>query len=107
VNRRELLKTISLLIGGAVSGSLTRTVFASGSGRRTPVKPVFDDATRSMVTIIAELIIPTTDTPGAIAAGVPDFVEMMVGDWYTNSERTAFFLPRSRVRYRLESVLPA
>lgn len=91
MNRRELLKSISLLIGGAVSGSLTRAVIASGSGRRAPRKPVFDDTNRSMVAIIAELIIPTTDTPGAIAAGVPEFVEMMVGDWYTNSERAAFY----------------
>lgn len=90
MNRRELLKSISVLVGGAVSGSLARAVIASSSGRRAPRKPVFDDTTRSMVVIISELIIPTTDTPGAIAAGVPDFVEMMVGEWYTNTERAAF-----------------
>jgi glucoside 3-dehydrogenase (cytochrome c) hitch-hiker subunit len=91
MNRRELLKSISLLVGGVASGSLTRAVLASSSGRRSPLNPVFDDTTRRKVAIITELIIPTTDTPGAIAAGVPDFIEMMVGEWYTGTEKTAFF----------------
>jgi hypothetical protein len=39
---------------------------------------------------VSELIIPTTDTGGALAAGVPDFVKMMLSDWFSAAERENF-----------------
>ena len=39
---------------------------------------------------VSELIIPTTDTGGALAAGVPDFVKMMLADWFSAPERENF-----------------
>jgi hypothetical protein len=39
---------------------------------------------------VSELIIPTTDTGGALAAGVPEFVKMMLSDWFSTAERENF-----------------
>jgi len=39
---------------------------------------------------VSELIIPTTDTGGALAAGVPEFVKMMLSDWFSEVERKNF-----------------
>jgi hypothetical protein len=39
---------------------------------------------------VSELIIPTTDTGGALAAGVPDFVKMMLSEWFSTAERENF-----------------
>jgi len=90
VDRRQLLRIMTLMVGGVASGSITRALQAAQNSGRVPAKPVFDPGRRVQVEVISELIIPTTDTPGAIAAGVPDFVEMMVGEWYTDAERDIF-----------------
>jgi len=47
-------------------------------------------AERALVTEVAEMIIPATDTGGAKAAGVPAFVEMMVTNWFDDDERVNF-----------------
>jgi hypothetical protein len=45
---------------------------------------------QSLVAAIAEGIIPTTDTPGAIGAEVPAFIAMMYRDWLLSAEQVAF-----------------
>jgi hypothetical protein len=44
----------------------------------------------AMVTAIAELIIPETDTPGATAAQVNRFVDVMLAEWFEDDEREEF-----------------
>lgn len=39
---------------------------------------------------VAELIIPATDTGGALAAGVPGFVKTMLSGWFSAAERENF-----------------
>jgi hypothetical protein len=48
---------------------------------------VFTPAQRALVAALSERVMPTTDTPGAIAAGVPVYIEHMLGDWAINDER--------------------
>ena len=44
----------------------------------------------ALVTIVAEQIIPASDTPGATDAGVTAFVDHMLGAWYTPADRDRF-----------------
>jgi hypothetical protein len=91
MNRRTLLKNTAMLLGGILSSSATRAVLAGVDGRVEIERPIFTEIQRSKCAVLTEMIIPTTDTPGAIAAGVPHFVEVMVSDWYTPREREIFF----------------
>lgn len=47
------------------------------------------DEELSVISAIAEAIIPRTDTPGAIDAGVPEFIVLMLEDCYTEKDRRA------------------
>ena len=43
-----------------------------------------------MIAVIADLIIPTTDTPGARAVGVHEFIDTMLADYYGADDRARF-----------------
>jgi hypothetical protein len=42
------------------------------------------------VTRMAEIILPETNTPGATAAHVNDFIDLILTEWYTAEERDRF-----------------
>ncbi len=89
--RRDLLKFSSLLLGGAVSGSVSNALAAAAPIHSGLGKTVFNEGQQIAVAVLSEMIIPTTDTPGAIDAGVPDFIATIVSEWYNTSERANFF----------------
>jgi hypothetical protein len=67
--------------------SLGRGVHARSRGAAARV---LDAQQNETVAIIAELIIPQTDTPGARAAGVPQFIDLALAEWLDADERTRF-----------------
>jgi Gluconate 2-dehydrogenase subunit 3 len=44
----------------------------------------------AMVTTISELIIPQTTTPGAKAARVNEFIDLILSEWYDEEEKSTF-----------------
>lgn len=91
-NRRELMVGAAALFGSALAPSLARaaTAAAKAPDGFTASHAFFTAEQRAMVAALSERIIPTTDTPGAIAAGVPGFIEMMLADWYEPTDRNEF-----------------
>jgi hypothetical protein len=45
---------------------------------------------QALVTNIAELIIPETDTPGATSVRVPEFIDLILTEWASDDERGVF-----------------
>lgn len=87
MNRRELLQAA---IGGGAGVALIglrRACLAAADLEAPPANLVLDDRERELLAAISECIIPATDTPGAIEAGVPQFVELILSDWHTAEER--------------------
>jgi Gluconate 2-dehydrogenase subunit 3 len=55
-----------------------------------PVADPFRTDERALIAAIADGILPRTDTPGALDVGAPAFVEVIVMEWMTPEDRTAF-----------------
>lgn len=87
MDRRELLKMIAVLTGGAVIGG---EAFLTGCKTGGKADVGFTAANISLLDEIAETIIPATATPGAKAAQVGEFMKIMVTDCYTEVQQTAF-----------------
>jgi hypothetical protein len=90
MDRRHLLKLAALSVGASIAGTCSRALVSGGALDAAPQARVLDDEQLHQIATIAELIIPQTDTPGAIAAGVPEFIHRIVTEWYTEQERTTF-----------------
>ena len=90
MKRRDLIQRLALITGAALSPSVVQAMINGIDGRISINNRVMSDQQRAMCTVLSEMIIRRTDTPGAIDAGVPHFIELMVSDWYTETERAIF-----------------
>lgn len=89
MNRREAL----LALGGVAV--LADPLFAAGRSLRAQMGgggalQVLDPHQNATVVTIAELIIPATDTPGATAAKVNEFIDLALDAWFDADERKRF-----------------
>jgi gluconate 2-dehydrogenase gamma chain len=79
MERRELLKMMALTFGASVA--LPESAFAKlGEPLDVSKLKFFNAEQRALVGAISETIIPRTDTPGALDAGVPQWLELIVQD---------------------------
>ena len=92
MDRREAIKRTAWIMGGAVSASAMMGVLKGCKAKPTlDWKPVFLSEDQGiLVSQVAEIIIPKTDTPGAKETGVPGFIDLMVKDCYTKEEQERF-----------------
>jgi gluconate 2-dehydrogenase gamma chain len=94
IDRREALRRAALLLGGALAAPAAATLLAAREAAlAAPVgwaPRVLTPAQLEQAATIADRIIPTTDTPGARAAGVHRFIDVMLAEYYDGAERARF-----------------
>jgi hypothetical protein len=93
VNRRQALKSLGVaaLVSSSELFSLARQARAQLDGEDRHIFRSLDPEQNELVTVVSELILPETDTPGAKAARVNEFVDVMLTNWFDESERSAFY----------------
>lgn len=97
MQRRELLRRVAWMLGGAVSAPAALAILQGCSAKDAAVsaaafkpKLLTGPSHMDIVTGIADIIIPKTDTSGAIDAGVPAFIDLVLADVYPKDAQERF-----------------
>src|SRR5438128_5590180 len=109
ITRRQALGRVAILLGGAISAP-TLAGALDAATRRAWTAPGPDWAPRTLdpgqlelVAVMADHIIPQTDTPGARAAGEHRFVDTLLSDHYPATERDRFLAGLADLDARAQS----
>ncbi|WP_187261068.1 gluconate 2-dehydrogenase subunit 3 family protein [Pontibacter beigongshangensis] len=87
MDRREALKAVGLLMGGAMIGG---DLLMSCTSRSPKVNDLFDQDQVAFLNEVADTILPATSTPGAKEAGVGQLMAVMVQDCYPAEDQDVF-----------------
>ena len=85
MDRRKAIKTTGLFLGGAAFSAISISSLSSCQSSATSSGAAWDPSFLSVeqgeiLRSVADILIPTTDTPGAIDAGVPEYIDLMIKD---------------------------
>ena len=96
INRREALSRVAIIMGGTVLGA---EAFLTGC--KTNTKGVsFSQEDIDFLNEVGETILPATDTPGAKAANVGAFMQIMVSDCYEAKDQEIFIQGMAELKFK-------
>jgi len=115
IDRRNALAGMAAMFGAGLFAPIARAAGAQAASvfDGPPSAPVFTAPQRALMTALSERVLPTTDTPGAIAAGVPAFIEKLLADWAAPEDRKPILAgldaieARSRADYNVAAAMAA
>lgn len=89
MNRREAVQKITFLLGGAISAPL----MAGIAGEKLNFGPSLEISAEqeALLADVADVIIPTTGTPGAKAAGADKFITRVIRDCFEMEDQKKFY----------------
>jgi hypothetical protein len=90
MDRRQVVKKIALMVGGSISLPTLLAMKQNALSKNISDDLIFTEHQRLIVADVSQQIIPKTNTAGAIDAGVPAFIEIMLKDCYQLPEKESF-----------------
>ncbi len=95
MNRRDALQSIALLLGGTISSPVLAGVMGEKTNLGASVTAAPEQ--EALLAEVADVIIPTTSTPGAKAAGVEKFIVRVMRDCYIKEDQEKFYAGLSKL----------
>jgi hypothetical protein len=90
MDRREAMRGLAIMFGAELLLPIRAAVAQGIDPVDLSGASLFPGDMREQTAAFAETIIPETDTPGAREAGVADFIEFMLQEWYPDEDRERF-----------------
>lgn len=95
IPRRAALERLSLLLGGTLSPQISASLMGQVLNDGSSVAVTAEQT--SLLAEVADVIIPTTDTPGAKAAGVEAFIVRVLRDCHPLAEQESFYAGLAKI----------
>lgn len=86
-NRRDVLVGAIAFVGGAAGLAGCSRDEIDEIGLHSGGQPFFDDEQLQLLGRVVDVIIPATDTPGALAVGVDRFIDQLMLNWASSDTR--------------------
>jgi hypothetical protein len=92
MNRREILRYTAYATGFAISAPLASVLLTGCKPDAEMMSPsfkpgFFSETEYEYITKMADVMLPKTDTPGAVEVGVPQMIDKVVGDIYGKKDQ--------------------
>ena len=89
MERRKAIKNLGLSLGFVVSTPTILSILQSCKNNVEPWVPVFFNIEEGVVLEkLVDIIIPKTDTPGALDVNVPKFIDAFINETFETEEKT-------------------
>lgn len=98
MDRREVMRGLALMFGAELLLPIRGAIAQGIDSVKLTGASLFGDGLREDTAALVETIIPETDTPGAKEAGVADFIEFMLQEWYPARDRERFLAGMASLR---------
>jgi len=100
--RREVLQGLIVSIGGASALTACGGVANVLSTQQGSTPRFYTNAEMALVSRVSELIIPRTETPGALDVNVPGYMDGLMTDWASQETKNAHRAALSRISSELD-----
>lgn len=91
MNRRDLIKSISLTFGYAIAAPTVLSALEACSKKEDSWKSLFlNEGEKNYVSHLVDIILPASDIPGGLDIQLPQFVDMMLQDMLTEEDKQLF-----------------
>lgn len=90
MDRRELFRILGAGAALPLWNSDLLAMFQAAQPKSGYVLRTLNPHQNATLTLMADMIIPETDTPGAKGARVNEFIDLILTDWATDAERQKF-----------------
>ncbi|MDO5972341.1 gluconate 2-dehydrogenase subunit 3 family protein [Flavivirga aquimarina] len=91
MNRRDALKNLTAGLGYTIATPTVLSILNSCTAKTESWTPLFlSETEKHIVTHLADIILPTSETPGALDVNVPQFLDLMYHDMETAVNKKLF-----------------
>jgi len=103
ISRRDALKTLIVSVGGGSLLSACGGRVAVGALTPRAARRFYSEREMALLARVSDLLLPRTDTPGAVDVNVPGLLDQLMAEWANRDSQTSHRAALAVLDSRLQS----